>query len=143
MSQGSTPALGASSALLPAMQDTKDTVSWTSALDTLTITHLPQTQRAIDSLFERMYVMDRPDRSTYSLANDADSCSIYDALEKAEKQLESLAHFLTTSGLAGLPVNKDRELTLDDMAMTSRRLFEQRARMSEATALVSSIFSPL
>jgi len=81
--------------------------------------------------------------STYSLANEADASSVYGALDRAEKQLVSLAHFLTTSGLAGLPVNKDRQLMPDDIAATSRRLFEQRARLSEATALVSSIFSTL
>lgn len=88
-----------------------------------------------------MYSYTHP--STYSLANEADATSVYGALDRAEKQLASLAQYLTTSGLAGLPVCKDHELSLDDIVATSRRLFEERARMNEATTLVSSIFSPL
>lgn len=57
MSGAPTPPAGEPTALLPALPDPTHTVSISESLDSLSSIHLPQTQRAMDELFNRMYVL--------------------------------------------------------------------------------------
>ena len=59
---------------------------------------------------------------------------VENALQHAEDELALLAQFLRETGLAGMPLSKEQ-----DVQQVTQDLFEQRARLSDATAMVSSM----
>lgn len=95
------------------------------SIEKLQHTHLPSVSQAMEALYERL---------TYGLVTDADGVGVEDALQHAEDELVLLAQFLRETGLAGMPLSKEQ-----DVQQVTQTLFEQRARLSDATAMVSSM----
>ncbi|KOS16037.1 hypothetical protein Malapachy_3052 [Malassezia pachydermatis] len=102
------------------------------AIDALQQVHLPAVRRAMDALFERI---------TIGLAGEADGQAVEDALDVAQTQIQALSEHLQAHGLAGLTTNEPGSDTQRDLRATTRALFDQRTRLSDATALVASILS--
>lgn len=97
----------------------------THSIDKLQHKHLPSMRQAMDTLYERV---------TYGLVTDADGAAMESAMQHAEDELTSLAQYLSETGLAGMPLTHKH-----DMQQAVRALFEQRARLSDATTMVASI----
>jgi len=95
------------------------------SIEKLQHTHLPNVSQAMKALYERL---------TYGLVTDADGMGVENALQHAEDELALLAQFLRETGLAGMPLSKEQ-----DVQQVTQDLFEQRARLSDATAMVSSM----
>lgn len=73
--------------------------------------------------------------SLYALLNDGNAS---DALADLDSKLEALQTFLRDKGLAGIPLSAAATSPSELRAQT-HNTFEQRARLSDASALVSSI----
>lgn len=110
----------------PAWMDTQETrEGLVPSIEKLQHTHLPNVSQAMKALYERL---------TYGLVTDADGMGVENALQHAEDELALLAQFLRETGLAGMPLSKEQ-----DVQQVTQDLFEQRARLSDATAMVSSM----
>ena len=70
------------------------------------------------------------------MVSDVDGTRVEETLADAEDQLTSLAQYLIETGLAGMPLSQE-----DDVQQVTRIVFEQRARLSDATSMVSSILA--
>lgn len=109
------------------------------AIDALQHHHIPSVRQAMDAMFQRVCVCrgnnGLPSR-TYGLVSDVDGTGVEETLADAEDQLTSLAQYLIETGLAGMPLSQE-----DDVQQVTRIVFEQRARLSDATSMVSSILA--
>lgn len=98
-------------------------------------TLLPATRHAGDALLERVYVSWKAgSHRLYALAHHTDAAG---ALEELDMKLATLQNYLRDTGLSGIPLTS--AATPSDLRAETRHAFEQRARLSDATALVSSI----
>ncbi|WFC96143.1 hypothetical protein MBRA1_002799 [Malassezia brasiliensis] len=97
-----------------------------ASLAELATTLLPATRHAGDTLLERVM---------FALCYDSDAS---EALDQLDARLAELQKFLRDTGLSGIPLTTDTSHATDVPAET-RSTFEMRARLSDATALVSSI----
>lgn len=97
-----------------------------ASLAELSTTLLPATRHAGDTLMERVM---------YALCHDDDAS---EALDQLDARLAELQKFLRDTGLSGIPLSIDASRATDIPAET-RSTFEMRARLSDATTLVSSI----
>ena len=97
------------------------------SIEKLQQTHLPRVSQAMEGLFESV---------AHGLVTDADGAGVEAACQRAEDELALLARFLRDTGLAGLPLSDEQ-----DVQQVTQAVFEQRARLSDATAMVSSMLA--
>ncbi|WFD06735.1 hypothetical protein MVES1_002089 [Malassezia vespertilionis] len=109
-------------------------------LTTLETNILPALARAGDAFFERMYVYSLAHDSTYTLANPADGDMASASLERLDAQLNVVQTFLASTGLAGMPLGAPCP-DAEAVRTLSHRVFEQRARLNDASAMVASILT--
>ena len=97
------------------------------SIEKLQQTHLPRVSHAMEGLFESV---------AHGLVTDADGAGVEAVCQHAEDELAVLARCLRDTGLAGLPLSNEQ-----DVQQVTQALFEQRARLSDATAMVSGMLA--
>ena len=102
-------------------------VGLVQSIEKLQQMHLPRVSHAMEGLFESV---------AHGLVTDADGAGVEAACQRAEDELALLARFLRDTGLAGLPLSDEQ-----DVQQVTQAVFEQRARLSDATAMVSSMLA--
>lgn len=97
------------------------------SIEKLQQTHLPRVSQAMEGLFDSL---------AHGLVTDADGAGVEAACQHAEDELAVLARCLRDTGLAGMPLSNEQ-----DVQHVTQALFEQRARLSDATAMVSGMLA--